>query len=146
MNKDAFYARTMHTPDDPQRAEVRAALRDISKVLIPLHRGLIDAVREDYSFAYQPVESPTQLLRLVSDHPFFAWLKPITALIVDIDEMVRTDFTAEQVETIAARLDRLFGANVDAAFAERYVPILQRSVDVAIGHAAVRQAMGKLTR
>jgi len=146
MNKDAFFARTMHTPDDPERAELRAALREVSRVLIPLHRSLIDAVRDDYAFGYEPVESPTHLLRLVSDHPFFAWLKPITALIVDIDEMVRTDFGAAEVKAITARMDRLFGANVDAEFAERYVPVLQRSVDVAIGHAALRKAMARITR
>jgi len=144
MNKEAFYARTMHTPDDPQRAELRDALRAVSKVLIPLHRGLIDALRDDYSFGYGPIESPTHLLRLLNEHFFFAWLKPITTLIVDIDEMARADFAPADVEEIAARLDRLFGANADPEFAERYVPVLQRSVDVAIGHAAVRQAMARL--
>ena len=146
MNKEAFYARTMHTPDDPQRAELRAALREVSKVLIPLHRGLIDALRDDYSFGYGPIEGPGHLLRLLNEHPFFAWLKPLTTLIVDIDEMARTDFAPADAEGIGARLDRLFGANVDPAFAGRYVPVLQRSVDVAIGHAAVRQAMARLIR
>ncbi|HEV7920137.1 MAG TPA: hypothetical protein VGR02_05035 [Thermoanaerobaculia bacterium] len=134
----------MHTPDDPERAELRAALREVSKALIPLHRGLIDAARDDYAFGYAPVESPTHLLRLLNDDPFFAWLKPMTTLIVDIDEMARADFDRPAADAIAARLDRFFGANVDPAFAERYVPILQRDVDVAVGHAAVRQALQRL--
>lgn len=144
MRKEDFFARTMHTPDDPQRAAVRAALRELSKLLIPLHRALIDASRDEYTAGGGFVQSPHHLLQLVTEDPFFAWLKPITALIVDIDEMARVDFGAEDVAGIAARVDRLFGANVDELFATRYVPILQRDVDVAIAHAAVRQAFAKL--
>jgi hypothetical protein len=137
----------MHTPDDPARAELRAALREVSRALIPLHRALINAVRDDYAaFEIGEVTGPSHLLRLVQDDPFFAWLKPITSLIVDIDEMVRVDFSNENVFAIVARLDAMFGATVDAAFAERYVPILQREVDVAVGHAAVRQASSQLPR
>jgi len=141
--KDKFFARTMHTPDTPERAELREALRVLSKALLPLHRALINAAREDYAFAYEPV-TPTQLLGLLGDDPFFAWLKPVTAAIVDIDEMVRRDFDRAEADDILARIDRLFGARPEETFAGHYVPILQRDVDVAIGHAAVRQAFGKV--
>lgn len=142
-DKEKFFARTMHTPDSPARAELREALRGVSKALLPLHRALINAARDDYAFAYEPV-SPTQLLGLLGDDPFFAWLKPVTAVIVDIDEMARRDFERADVDEILGRIDRLFGATPDDAFAVQYVPILQRDVDVAIGHAAVRQAVGKV--
>ena len=146
MDKKTFFARTMHTPDDPARAELRAALREISKALIPLHRALINATRDDYAFGVGEISGPSHLLRLVQEDPFFAWLKPMTSLIVDIDEMARTDFTHEDAAAIAGRLDAMFGATADAAFSEHYVPILQREVDVAIGHAALRQVSSKLPR
>jgi hypothetical protein len=141
--KEKFFARTMHTPDTPARAELREALRAVSKTLLPLHRALINAAREDYAFAYEPV-SPTQLLGLLGDDPFFAWLKPVTAIIVDIDEMARRDFERHDVDEVLGRIERLFGATPEETFAAQYVPILQRDVDVAIGHAAVRQAIGKV--
>jgi len=144
MRKEDFFARTMHTPDDPERAAVRASLREMSKLLIPLHRALIDASRDEYTAVGGVIQSPHQLLKLITDDPFFAWLKPITSLIVDIDEMARVDFTADDVAAIAKRVDQLFGTHVDEGFAARYVPILQRSVDVAIAHAAVRQVLAKL--
>jgi hypothetical protein len=144
MRKEDFFARTMHTPDDPARAALRAALRETSKLLIPLHRSLIDASRDDYTATGGFIQSPHHLLQLITDDPFFAWLKPMTSLIVDIDEMARVDFKPEDIAAIAARVDRLFGANVDEQFAARYVPILQRDVDVAIAHAGVRQALAKL--
>jgi hypothetical protein len=141
FTKDDFYARTMHSPDPPERAALRAALRELSKALIPLHRRLIDATKEDYAFAFAPVASASQLLQLVTSDPFFEWLKPITALIVEIDEMARTDFEPAAAAQVAERVERLFAANADATFAERYLPLLQRDVEVAIAHAALRQTL-----
>ncbi len=146
FDKNEFYARTMHTPDTPERAELRAALRHVSKALIPLHRRLIDATKDDYAFAYAPVATPSQLLQLVTSDPFFAWLKPLTALIVEIDEMARTDFVPAEASALAGRLDRLFGNDPEPAFAERYVPLLQRDVDITVGHAALRKAITGLRR
>ena len=142
--KAKFFARTMHTPDDEARAGQRSALREVSRLLLPLHRALIEAAKDDYAFAFGPVEQPTHLLRLLNDDPFFAWLKPITALIVDIDEMSRRDFEPADTVKIANRLDSMFGSSADPEFANQYVPILQRSVDVAVSHAALRNAVARL--
>ena len=144
LDKKSFYARTMHTPDTPERAALRAALRDVSKLLLPLHRALIDTAKEDHAFAVGTVAKPAQLLQLLTDDPFFAWLKPVTALIVDIDEMARTDFEASDVAAIADRVDRLFGPKSDEGFSKQYVPMLQRNVEVAISHAALRKAAAQL--
>ena len=144
LDKKSFYARTMHTPDSPERAAHRAALREVSKLLLPLHRALIDAAKEDYAFAVGPIEKPAQLLQLLTDDPFFAWLKPVTSLIVDIDEMARTDFEVSDIAAVADRLDLLFGPKAGQEFASQYVPMLQRSVDVAMSHAAIRKASARL--
>ena len=130
----------MHTPDSPERASLRAALRELSKALIPLHRHLIDAAKSDYMFAYDArVESPGHLLRLLNEDAFFAWLKPLTAIIVEIDEMARRDFEANDAFSIGARVEQ-FLANT------QYVEMLQREVDVATAHAAMRKALGGVTR
>jgi hypothetical protein len=115
----------------------------MSKALIPMHRALINAAREDYALAYEAV-GPSRLMQLLGDDPFFAWLKPITALIVDIDEMARRDFERPDVDAIVDRVQRLFGPAPEPSFAEQYVPILQREVDVATGLAAVRHALRKV--
>ena len=140
IDRNAFFARTMHTPDSPERAELRAALRELSKGLLPLHRALIEAARDDYAFAYGKTVGPAQLLQLITDDPFFAWLKPMTALIVEIDEMARVDFETDDARAVAARVEQLF----EGAFSERYVPLLQRDVDAAIAHAAMRRSLAKL--
>lgn len=144
MKKEDLYARMMHTPDDPQRAQLRAALRDAWKQLLPLHRALIDTAGAEYAITVGPVSGPTHLLRLLQEDPFFEWLRPMTTLIVDIDTLSRTDFERADVDAIAARLERLFGNTADPDFSAKYVPVLQGNVDVAIAHAAVRQILLRL--
>lgn len=142
MKKEDIYARTMHTPDDPQRAELRAALRDLWKQLMPLHRALIDAASAEYSANVAPVSGPTHLLKLLQEDPFFEWLRPMTTLIVDIDSMSRTDFERADVDAIVARVAAAI--DTEPGEANRYLTLLQRDVDVAIGHAAIRQILLRL--
>ena len=144
MRKEDFYARTMHTPDDPARAAQRAALRDLWKQLLPLHRALIDAARDEYIASVASVAGPTHLLQLLNEDPFFAWLKPLTAVIVDLDEMSRTDFDEAQLDAMLARVKGIFDGDAAGAFGSRYLPLLQRDVDVAIAHAAIRQILSRL--
>ena len=135
FDKNDFYARTMHTPDTPERAALRAGLREVSRALLPLHRRLIDVTKDDYGFA----GAPRQLLDLVQTDPFFAWLKPMTALIGDIDEMARTDFEPADAARIIERVEQFVGS-------QRYLELLQRDTDVAIGHAALRKTLTALSR
>jgi len=137
MDKDSFFARTMHTPDSPERARLRAALREISRVLLPLHRSLIESARNDYAFAYDANATPSELIELLQSDPFFAWLRPFTSIIVDIDEMTRTDFEIDDFDAVVAR--------IEASLAEEhYVEMLQRDVDVASGHATLRRILQRL--
>lgn len=145
MNKEDVYRRMMHTPDDPARAEQRAALREAWKQLLPLHRALIDSASAEYALSVGPVSGPNHLLQLLQEDAFFFWLKPLTSLIVDLDSMARTDFERSDVDAMVARIERLFGGDADAEFADKYVPVLQRDVDVAIAHAAIRQILRRLT-
>ncbi len=144
MKKEDVYARMMHTPDDPARAELRAALRELWKQLMPMHRALIDAARDEYIATVAPVNGPNHLLQLLQEEPFFDWLRPMTSLIVDVDSLSRTDFERADIDAITARVERLFGGTADAAFSARYVPILQREVDVAAGHASIRRLLRRL--
>jgi hypothetical protein len=148
FDKKTFFERTMHTPDSPERAGQRAALKEISVALIPLHRYLIDEARSDYAFAYErQITSPVHLLQMLKDDPFFAWLKPLTSVIVDIDEMVRTDFQRADADAIYDRLDALVGSSAgESDFATRYREILQRDVNIAMAHATVRQTLLRLGR
>jgi hypothetical protein len=138
MDKNSFFSRTMHTPDSPDRARVRDRLREISRALLPLHRRLIDSAKSDYAFAYGTQTNPAELIELLQNDPFFAWLKPFTSVIVDIDEMTRTDFEPADVDAIVGRVEALLSE-------QHYIDMLQNDMDVASGHAALRGALQRLT-
>jgi hypothetical protein len=143
--KAAFFARTMHSPDTPERAALRAALRDVSKQLLGVHRALINAAKEDFAVATGAAPSPNELLQLLTDDPFFAWLKPMTSLIVEIDEMARTDFEPEAATAIGDRVARMFDPSA-GELAAHYMVLLQQDVDVVAAHAALRAALGRLQK
>ena len=147
LDKKAFFARTMHSPDSPERAALRLALRELSRALLPLHRQLIEHAKAEYASAVGPVAPPAEMIQMLTDDPFFAWLKPVTALIVHIDEMVRTDFEPEAAFAVGDRVQDLFTRGDPAAlFTQRYVPALQSDVGLAIAHADLRKALEPLRR
>src|SRR5436309_15858754 len=56
--------------------------------LLRIHKALIDHERVRYERTHGPVGGPVQFFRLLIHDPFFAWLRPMSALIVQIDEFV----------------------------------------------------------
>src|SRR5438552_4033844 len=68
IDRNAFFARTMHTPDSPERAELRAALRELSKALLPLHRALIEAARDAHAENVAAADRDRRY-RHAQDHP-----------------------------------------------------------------------------
>jgi hypothetical protein len=140
----AFFNRTMHTPDDPERAATRASFKALSKTMLPLHRALIEATKAEYiETTGNPVDKPAQVLQLLTEDPFFEWLKPMTHLIVRIDEMTSGELDPLEVRTILDTARVMFEPSADP-FSIRYFDLIQRDIDVAVAHPPVRDAMKRL--
>ena len=79
------------------------------------------------------------LQALISD-PAFAWLGPLTALIVRLDEAEEEkDADAERPAFSAAA--RTLLATTDSPFSRRCAELVQKSPDVAFAYAAARRAV-----
>ncbi|MCE5232480.1 MAG: hypothetical protein ABFC67_13500 [Mizugakiibacter sp.] len=128
----------------PFAREPLAALR---KALLDLHKALLAETRAGYERLFGPIPSTSALLDLVTADPWFAWLRPLTGLIVEMDELLEAD-TAPDAETLAALRRRIAGmiaGNVDTeGFARSYRDALQRDPNIAIAHAAVRRTLDAL--
>ena len=59
----------------------RALLTELRRLLLQLHKTLLDWQREDYEGQYGRLQTP-QLLQVLFDHPEFAWLRSMSGLIV----------------------------------------------------------------
>jgi hypothetical protein len=127
--------------DDPVRKPL-TALRD---ALLNLHKTLIDSERAVYERDVGPIKSPNHFFQLLTNDPWFAWLRPISQLIVAIDETLDAKEPLTKVSVDALMRQSVFllvPAQSSGDFAERYVAALQRDPRVILAHAQVAKHIG----
>ncbi len=124
--------------------ETRRALRDVRGRLLTLHKALLDDTQAAYEMDRGRVRSSGNLLQLVINDPWFAWLRPLSELVVRIDETIEPESPATEADAAALfdQVERLLtpGENGDA-FARRYFEALQRQPAVVLAHADVRRVI-----
>src|ERR1051326_9280999 len=71
------------------KAELKGAqgrLEVLRLSLLNLHKALVDSERVEYEKTIGKIQSPNHFLQLLTNDPWFAWLSPLSQLIVSIDE------------------------------------------------------------
>ena len=128
---------------------LRAALSALPRPLRILHKALID-VETDY---FGAVGGPLEHLQLITTHPHFAWLQVMSALMAELDEWLdqEDNMLAISTDTAAdwrAAIEGLIGPGEpsNAAFRQKYTPLLHDSPEVAIAHGALRAALAGVPR
>lgn len=117
----------------------RTRLVDVRKPLLQLHRALIEATLVDHERRHGRVEG-TNRIDLVQTHPAFAWLRPISHLVMRIDEALEEP--SAPVEPLLAETERLLApADRDDELGRKYVEVLQSHPDAVLAHAALRRAV-----
>jgi catechol 2,3-dioxygenase-like lactoylglutathione lyase family enzyme len=128
----------------PLTENTRSRLRDMRVRLLNLHKVLLEDARTAYEMDRGRIGSNANLLQLVISDPWFAWLHPLSELVVRIDETLQADAPATEVDG-AALLDhvaRLLSPEQGPdEFARRYYEALQRQPAVIVAHAEVRRIL-----
>jgi hypothetical protein len=129
----------------PASPEERSALATIRNSLLALHKILLELERVRYERANGRVNDMFQLLNLTINDPAFAWLRPLSALIVQIDEKLDDkDEPMTSGEAAAVRKEireLLTPSQVGSDFQRNYHWALQESPDVVISHRSVLQLL-----
>ena len=123
---------------------MRTRLRDLRTRLLNLHKVLLDDARAAYEMDRGRIASTANLLQLVISDPWFAWLHPLSELVVRIDETIEPDSPATEGDGAALvdQVERLLApAENGEPFARRYFEALQRQPSVVLAHADVRRAL-----
>jgi catechol 2,3-dioxygenase len=123
---------------------MRARLRELRAHLLNLHKVLLDDAKVAYELDRGRVGSNANLLQLVINDPFFAWLHPLSELVVRIDEAIDPGVpaTAADGAALVEQIERLLSpAEHGEPFARRYFDALQRQPAVVLAHADVRRAL-----
>ena len=126
-------------------AAVRQPLQELRDALLELHKALIDSERVVYETKVGPIKSPHHFFQLVSSDPWFAWLRPISQLIVAMDEALDADepLTSDSVDMLMNEsVFLLLPAEREGEFGERYMAALQRDPHVVLAHAKVARRIG----
>jgi hypothetical protein len=114
-------------------------LSELRIKLLRLHKLLLDTERLTYEQVRGQV-STGELLQLVISHEQFAWLHRLSALIIQIDELLHADesVTPEAIAAIDSDIRTLLSPDeLGDEFAMKYNTTLQRHPDVVLAHADV---------
>jgi len=119
---------------------VRQRLTELRHALLKLHKTLVDSERVGYEKTIGQIKSPNHFLQLLTTDPWFAWLRPLSQLIVAMDEALDAEepLTAAKVDALAQQAKLLLvAAETSEGFPGHYHEALQRDPDVVLAHAEV---------
>jgi hypothetical protein len=128
----------------PGPAGLRERLTVVREALLKLHKALLESERASYEQTFGKVTSPYQFLKLVTEDPWFGWLRPVTQLVAAMDETLdaKEPLTAGDVEDLFSRARKLLVPTEGGeGFSQHYDEALQRDPDVVFAHAAVAKLL-----
>ena len=118
----------------------RRLLIDLRRALLHLHKTLLEWERTAYERLHGRA-SPAELLDAMVTDPQFAWLRPVSELIVRIDEGLEIDALEGpeiDVDWIVAQTRTYITPNENGTpYAQRYHAALQDHPDAVFAHRAV---------
>jgi hypothetical protein len=119
------------------------SLAEVRLPLLDLHKSLVDAERREYERTHGRLEN-AEFLKVLMEDARFAWLKPLTGLIVRLDEALEEDNRdARATDRLASELRSMLTPDTEgSAFQQRYAVILQRSPDAVVEHGRTLRALG----
>jgi len=126
--------------------ELKERLETVRQALLALHKTLVDSERVTYEQTVGPIRSPNQFLQLLTTDPWFAWLQPLSQLIVSMDEALdgKEPLTAETVDAAIKEANKLLVASeTGEGFSHHYFDALQRDPNVVVAHADVMKLFGQ---
>jgi hypothetical protein len=120
-----------------------ASLEVVRHRLLDLHKALVDGERREHEKSLGRLTDGEFLDALIKD-PAFAWLGPLTGLIVRLDELVEDEDPAvgrAEQNYVRAIRELLAPKAVSTEFHRRYADFLQRSPEVVVAHGEVMRAL-----
>ena len=121
---------------------IRERLQALRSALLDLHKSLVESERVEYEKVMGKIQSPNHFLQLLTTDPWFAWLSPLSKLIVSIDEALdsKEALTPSGVEGFAVQADRLLVASeTGEGFSSHYHEALQRDPDVILAQGEMKK-------
>ncbi len=123
---------------EPEGARQR--LTELRHALLKLHKALVDSERVGYEKTIGKIQSPNHFLQLLTSDPWFAWLHPLSQLVVAMDEALDAEepLTPAKVDALVNQSKQLLVVSEKSeGFPGHYYEAIQRDPDVVLAHAEV---------
>ena len=132
------------TSETELTAGTREQLTRVRTVLLRLHKTLLDFERAGYERERGKIDNSYDLQLVMSD-PWFAWLRQLSELIVEMDELlaakeVPAESTAKALIQQAGIL--LTPSESGTEFQKKYFAAMQQSPEVLLGHSEFANVLG----
>ena len=124
----------------------RAKLDRMASAMRVLHKSLIDVTQHEYERTHGKVKSPYTLFALVANDPAFAWLQPMTKLIVEIEDITGRPLpppTKSDVVEVRKKIDALL-VTIGEPFSTRYLALIQSSPEIAAEHGRLHGVLNDI--
>lgn len=124
------------------------AMRGVVKALIELHRGLLAESIRRHEEAHQLELAPLQKLHLATTDPELAWLRPMSELIVEIDEYLdEPRLDPAELDAIRAELETLTAdSSAPESSGARIRELVDASIPVAVAYVELERALLSVPR
>ena len=123
-------------------------LTDLRNALLELHKVLLESERALYERDIAKIHSPGQMLGLLMEDPWFAYLRDLSRLVADIDERIDDKKRPVEQPDAVVFLSRaralITPAEHGQGFERRYFEAMQRDPAVVLGHAAAARVINAL--
>ena len=133
--------------DSPVPGAMAAArLRAMRMALLALHKTLLDYERLRYERTHGRIDTAGQALHLVMNDPWFAWLRPMSALVVQADETLDNDHgvSASDVAAFGAQIrDLLQGPGGGPDFQPAFQRVLQEAPEAVVAQGRLTAALAQ---
>jgi hypothetical protein len=125
------------------QALIVARLRSWRTGLLALHKTLVDSELARYAAAHGPVGGPHHALRLLSEDPWFHWLRPLLVLVVEMDERLADDrpLADEELEAFRRETRALLQAQTETPFGREYKRSLQELPAAVVTHGKLLELL-----
>ncbi len=123
---------------------IKARLNQVHEVLLRMHKALIEWEKRRYEDVHGTVGSPYALLQLLINDAQFAWLRRMSELIVQIDEVVsaKEGVVVEAGEAILGQVRELIDVKGDGEFQGNYREAVEGDGEVAGLDGELRGVVG----
>lgn len=125
--------------------KTREQLTRIRSSLLRLHKILLNFEREGYERGHERIANSYAFLQLVMSDPWFAWLRQLSELIVEMDELLAAKETPRESTAMALiqqlRL-MLTSSELGTEFQKKYFAAMQQSPEVVLAHSEFANLLG----